>query len=66
MRRWLASRDFARSSLGGTLPGISAKSSARLDLTSSQALVMYGDEAETRIEYRKIESIEYGENVSRR
>jgi len=40
--------------------------SARLDLTSSKALVMYGDGAEIRIEYRKIESIEYGQNVSRR
>ena len=57
---------FRAQFVGGTLPGISAKSSARLDLTSSKALVMYGDGAEIRIEYRKIESIEYGQNVSRR
>src|SRR5690242_16544344 len=52
--------------VGGTLPGVFAKSTARLDLTRSATLVHRGGPAELRIDYRKINTLEYGQNVSRR
>jgi hypothetical protein len=52
--------------VGGTLPGEFAKSKARLDLTGSDTLVLRGGTAELRIDYRKINTLEYGQNVSRR
>ena len=51
---------------GGTIPGIEIKSSARLDLTGSESLILRSAKAEIQIDYRKINSIEYGQNVSRR
>ncbi|PWT97164.1 MAG: hypothetical protein C5B51_31950 [Terriglobia bacterium] len=50
----------------GTLEGISAKSSARLDLTGRDALTLRSGKIELRIDYTRINSIEYGQNVSRR
>ncbi len=52
--------------IGGTLPGVPAKSGARLDLTSPDALLFRCGSAELRIEYRKINEVEYGQTVSRR
>ena len=52
--------------IGGTLPGVSAKSSARLDLTDADELVFRSGSAELRISYRKINTLEYGQTVSRR
>ena len=52
--------------VGGTVPGVAAKSKAHLDLAGVDALVLRGGETEIRIEYRKINTIEYGQNVSRR
>jgi hypothetical protein len=52
--------------IGGTLAGISPKSSARLDLTSPDALIFRCGSAELRIDYERINEIEYGQNVSRR
>jgi hypothetical protein len=52
--------------VGGTAPGVPAKSKARLDLSGAEALVLRGGEAELRIDYHKINTLEYGQNVSRR
>ena len=52
--------------IGGTLPGVSAKSSARIDLTGADALVFHCGGAELRIAYQRINTLEYGQNVSRR
>jgi hypothetical protein len=51
--------------VGGTLPEI-AKSSARLDISSHQALVFHAGKSDLSIPYAKINIIEYGQNVSRR
>src|SRR5579885_1936240 len=52
--------------IGGTAAGISAKSSARLDLTRPDALFFFSGPVELRIDYRRINTIEYGQSVSRR
>jgi len=52
--------------VGGTLPGVSAKSGARLDLTGPDVLIVHGRKTELRIDYQKINTVEYGQNVSRR
>jgi hypothetical protein len=52
--------------IGGTVPGISAKSSAHLDLTRADALFFLSGPVELRIDYRRINTIEYGQTVSRR
>lgn len=48
---------------GGTVP---VKASARMDLNASDWLVFHGSKADLRIEYRKVNTLEYGQNVSRR
>lgn len=52
--------------IGGTLSGVSAKSSARVDMTGADAMLFRCDKTETSIAYRRINSVEYGQNVSRR
>jgi hypothetical protein len=52
--------------VGGTLSGVPGKSSVRLDLTGAEALLFRCGKTELRIYYRKINSLEYGQNVSRR
>jgi len=52
--------------IGGTLAGVSARSSARLDLTGGEELVFRSGRTELRIPYRKVNTVEYGQNVSRR
>ncbi len=52
--------------MGGTLAGVSAKSSARLDLTGAEALVFRCGQTELRIPFQKIDTLEYGQTVSRR
>lgn len=52
--------------VGGTLPGVSGKSSARLDLTGAEALRFRCGATELTIDYAKINTVEYGQNVSRR
>ena len=52
--------------IGGTLPGVSAKSEARLNLTGADALVFRCRGAELQISYQRINTLEYGQNVSRR
>ena len=51
--------------IGGTL-AVPARSSARLDLTGADALVLECGRMEFRIDYHKINTLEYGQNVSRR
>jgi hypothetical protein len=53
--------------MGGTVAGVHPKSTARLDLTSAEALTLRCEKGhEFRVEYRKINTLEYGQNVSRR
>ncbi len=52
--------------VGGTVRGVAAKSKAHLDLNGAEAMVLRGGKAELRIDYRKINTLEYGQNVSRR
>ena len=47
---------------GGTVP---VKASARMDLSGPDWLVFRG-KTDLRIEYRKVNTLEYGQNVSRR
>jgi hypothetical protein len=52
--------------MGGTLPGVPSKSNARLDLSGPDALILHCGKTELRINYSKINTLEYGQNVSRR
>jgi hypothetical protein len=52
--------------IGGTLPGVPAKSAARLDLTGAEALLFRCGQSELRIAFQKVNTLEYGQNVSRR
>jgi hypothetical protein len=62
----VAQPGFHAQFVGGTLPGIELRSNARMDLTSGDALTLRSGAAELRIGYGKINSIEYGQTVSRR
>jgi len=52
--------------VGGTLSGIAAKTNCRLDITHSDTMLFSYGESQIRIDYRKVNSLEYGQNVSRR
>ena len=52
--------------IGGTLSGVKAKSAARIDLTDPVALSFQCGSTALRIDYRKVNTLEYGQNVSRR
>jgi len=52
--------------IGGTVSGLKPKSDARLDLTRADSLTVHCGQAEFRIEYRRVNTLEYGQNVSRR
>jgi hypothetical protein len=52
--------------IGGTLSGVSAKSSIHIDLTGTEGLLFRSEKTELTIAYRKINTIEYGQSVSRR
>jgi hypothetical protein len=52
--------------VGGTLNGIAAKTNCRLDITNSNLMLFSYGKSQIRIEYRKVNSLEYGQNVSRR
>jgi hypothetical protein len=45
---------------------VKAKSGARLDLTATDALRFQCGRSELRIDYRRVSTVEYGQNVSRR
>ena len=52
--------------VGGTLASVPAKSGAKLDLTGADALVFRSGNSELRIAYKRVNTVEYGQNVSRR
>jgi hypothetical protein len=52
--------------VGGTVNGIAAKASFRLDMTSADKLLFQWGHNEFGIAWRKINTLEYGQNVSRR
>jgi hypothetical protein len=52
--------------IGGTISGIKPKADARLDLTSTDTLTVQCGSTTFRIDYRKVNTLEYGQNVSRR
>jgi hypothetical protein len=52
--------------VGGTVSGVKSKCGARLDLTGSRTLAFDCGKTTLQIEYRKINTVEYGQNVSRR
>ena len=52
--------------IGGTLAGVSAKSSVRLDLSGKDELLFRSAKTGLAIAYQKINTVEYGQNVSRR
>jgi|SRR5215469_1975346 len=51
--------------IGSTLPEVSAKSSAQLDLREMGVLVIRSSGEEVRIPYGKVNTLEYGQNVGR-
>jgi hypothetical protein len=52
--------------VGGTQSGLAGKAKLRLDLTNAEALIVHRDKTEFGIAYRKINTVEYGQTVSRR
>lgn len=52
--------------VGGTAGSLSPKGVARLDLTNKDALVLRGAKTEVRIQYKRVTTLEYGQNVGRR
>ena len=52
--------------VGGTVSGIESRTSARLDLTGQETLVFHCGKTALTIPYEKINTVEYGQNVSRR
>ncbi len=56
---------FKAQIMGGTLPGL-AKTDLRLDLTGPVYLALRSGKAELRIPYLKVNTLEYGQTVSRR
>ena len=57
---------FRTELIGSTAPGVTAKSSAQLDLSEMGALVLRSGPDQIRIPYAKVNTLEYGQNVSRR
>jgi hypothetical protein len=51
---------------GGTPEGIPARASVRVDLTNNEMLVLRFEKREIRIPYLKVNTLEYGQTVSRR
>jgi hypothetical protein len=51
---------------GGTVSAIAVKATMRLDLTGPDSLLFRFGKSELGIAYRKINTVEYGQNVSRR
>jgi len=61
-----ARQGFRVQCAGGTLAGVSSRTVSRLDLTDVSELVFFCGKAEFRTPYSKVESVEYGQSVSRR
>ena len=52
--------------IGGTVAGLPSKSEGNINLTDEEALLFRTKQATVRIPYDKINTIEYGQRVSRR
>jgi hypothetical protein len=53
--------------MGGTVGGVPEKTEGRVDVTDSTEMVFMGEKGGTvKIPWRKVETIEYGQRVSRR
>ena len=52
--------------VGGTVAGIAVKTSFRLDLTGADTLLLRWSHTELGIAYQKVNTVEYGQHVSRR
>jgi hypothetical protein len=52
--------------VGGTLSGVAPKSTLRLDYSGADEMVFHCAGAEIRVAYRKVNTLEYGQTVSRR
>lgn len=52
--------------VGGTQTGLAGKATLHLDLTNAETLLVHTDKAEFGVAYQKINTVEYGQNVSRR
>ena len=52
--------------VGGTLSGVPAKSKAQLNLTAPEGLIFVCRGQTLHINYARIDTLEYGQNVSRR
>ncbi|HUA61127.1 MAG TPA: hypothetical protein VML19_20350 [Verrucomicrobiae bacterium] len=52
--------------VGGTLSGVVAKSTARLDYSASDEMVFHCASGDIHVPYRKVNTLEYGQAVSRR
>lgn len=57
---------FPAELIGGTLPGIASKAHVAIDLGSTDTLLLHSGHEDVRIPYNKVNSLEYGQNVSRR
>ena len=52
--------------VGGTQSGLAGKAKLQLDLTNDETLIVHTDKAAFGIAYQKINTVEYGQTVSRR
>ncbi len=52
--------------IGGTFSGIAAKSTARLDYSGADDMVFRCASSEIRVAFHKVNTLEYGQTVSRR
>jgi len=52
--------------VGGTAPNFSAKATIHLDLSDPETLLLRNRKIELRLPYQKVNTLEYGQNVSRR
>lgn len=52
--------------VGGTQSGFAGKAKLHLDLTNAETLLVHMDKAVVGIAYQKINTVEYGQTVSRR
>jgi hypothetical protein len=52
--------------IGGTLSSVAAKSTALLDYSGADEMVFHCASGDIRVAYRKVNTLEYGQSVSRR
>jgi hypothetical protein len=52
--------------VGGTLQGVDPKSTARLDYSGAEEMVFHCASGDIRVAYRRVNTLEYGQTVSRR